>query len=207
MVKAFIFQKRKPLLQVNNCTAVILTGGESKRMGTDKASVVLSGKSLLGHVLAQLEPLFSEIMISVREKRPDMVYPQIVDVSEDRGPMVGIKAALEAVKTEWVFVIACDMPLISTGLIQHLAGLRSQHDAVVPFAFDRPQPLFGFYNKTCLPLMEARMKQGQRSMIRLLDDLDTFLLSEQQVKAIDPELKSLLSLDTMEDVKEVERLK
>ena len=195
------------MLQINNCTAVILTGGESKRMGSDKASVVLSGKSLLGHVLAQVEPLFSDILISVREKRPDIVYPQIVDSSKQRGPMVGIKSALEAAKTEWVFVIACDMPLISTGLIQHLAGLRNQHDAVVPFVFDRPQPLFGFYNKTCLPLMEDRMKQGQRSMIRLLDDLDTHLLSEQQVRVMDPEFKSLLSLDTMEDVKKVETMR
>jgi len=192
------------LLQINNCTAVILTGGESKRMGADKASVVLAGKSLLGHVLAQLEPLFADILISVREKRLDIAYLQIVDDVDERGPMVGIKAALEVVKTDWVFVIACDMPFISTGLIQHLAGLRSQHDAVVPFAFDRPQPLFGFYNKTCLPLMQARMKQGKRSMIRLLDDLDVCLLSEQQVKKIDPKLKSLLSLDSLEDVNNVE---
>jgi len=192
------------LLQINNCTAVVLTGGESKRMGSDKASVVLAGKSLLGHVLAQLKPLFADILISVREQRLDIAYPQIVDGSKQRGPMVGINAALEAVKTDWVFVIACDMPFVFTGLIQHLAGLRSQHDAVLPFAFDRPQPLFGFYHKTCLPLMEARMKQGQRSMIRLLDDLDTCLLSEKQVKAIDPELKSLLSLDSLEDVKKVE---
>jgi len=192
------------LLQINNCTAVILTGGESKRMGADKASVVLAGQSLLGHVLAQIEPLFSDILISVREQRLDIAYPQIVDGAEDRGPMVGIKAALEQVKTDWVFVIACDMPFVSMGLIQHLAGLRSQHDVVVPFAFDRPQPLFGFYHKTCLPLMQDRMKQGKRSMIRLLDDLDTCLLSEQQVKAIDPELKSLLSLDSLEDVKKVE---
>ena len=58
-----------------------------------------------------------------------------------------------------------------------------------------------------LPLMEARMQQGQRSMIRLLDDLDTHLLSEQQVKAIDPECRSLLSLDSMEDVKKVETMR
>jgi len=174
-------------------------------MGSDKASVVLAGKSLLGHVLAQVEPLFADVVISVREQRSDIKYPQIIDDAQGRGPMVGIKAALEAVKTDWMFVIACDMPFVSTGLIQHLAGLRSEHDAVVPFAFERPQPLFGFYNKTCLPLMEARMKQGQRSMIRLLADLDVFQLSEQQVKAIDPELKSLLSLDTIEDVKKVER--
>jgi len=192
---------------IEHCTAVVLTGGESKRMGSDKASVMLAGKSLLGHVLEQLEPLFADILISVREQRPDIHYPQIVDKTEDRGPMVGIKAALEVVKTDWVFVIACDMPFVSTGLIQHLAGLRSDHDAVVPFVFDRPQPLFGFYNKTCLPLMEARMKLGQRSMIRLLADLDTFELSALQVKAIDPERMSLLSLDTLEDVKKVESLR
>jgi len=195
------------LLKIDNCTAVILTGGESKRMGEDKASVVLAGQSLLEHVLAQIEPLFSDILISVREQRLDIAYPQIIDSTENRGPMVGVRAALETVKTDWVFVIACDMPLVSTGLIQHLAWLRSQHDAVVPFAFNRPQPLFGFYRKTCLPLMQARMKQGQRSMIRLLDDLDVCLLSEQQVKKTDPELKSLRSLDSLEDVKEVERFK
>jgi len=194
------------LLQIDNCTAVILTGGESKRMGSDKASVVLAGKSLLEHVLAQLEPLFSDMLISVREQRPDIAYPQIVDKTEHRGPMVGIKAALEQVNTDWMFVIACDMPLVSTALLRHLAGLRYAHDAVVPFAFDRPQPLFGFYNKSCLPMMNMKMQQGQRSMIRLLDSLDTCLLSEQQVQAIDPEMKSLLSLDTLEDVKKVERV-
>jgi len=195
------------LQYINNCTAAILTGGESKRMGSDKASVVFAGKPLLEHVLAQLEPLFSDILVSVREKRPNIAYPQMVDHAKERGPMVGIKASLETVKTDWVFVIACDMPLISARLIQHLAELRSQHDAVVPFAFDRPQPLFGFYHKKCLPLMEAKMQQGQRSMMRLLDDLDIHLLSELEVKAIDPECRSLLSLDSMEDVKKVETMR
>jgi len=195
------------LFQINNCTAVVLTGGESRRMGSDKARIVLAGKSLLEHVLEQLEPLFSDILISVREKRADIHYPQIVDKTEERGPMVGIQSVLEQVKTDWVFVIACDMPFISTDLVQHLAGLRSEYDAVVPHVFDRPQPLFGFYNKTCLPMMEVRMKQGQRSMIQLLADLDAFELSEQQVRTIDPELKSLLSLDSLEDVKKVEDVK
>ena len=195
------------MFQINNCTAVVLTGGESRRMGSDKARIVLAGKSLLEHVLEQLEPLFSDILISVREKRADIHYPQIVDKMEERGPMVGIQSVLEQVKTDWVFVIACDMPFISTDLVQHLAGLRSEYDAVVPHVFDRPQPLFGFYNKTCLPMMEVRMKQGQRSMIQLLADLDAFELSEQQVRTIDPELKSLLSLDSLEDVKKVEDVK
>lgn len=192
---------------IENCTAVILTGGESKRMGSDKAATELQGKPLLRHVIEKIEPLFSELLISVHVLRADLKHVQIVDDSEERGPMLGIKRALEEANTDWVFVIACDMPFVSTMLIQELANKRESFEAVVPFVFDRPQPLFGFYSKTCLTKMEARMKQGQRSMIRLLAELDTCLLSEQQVKAIDPQLKSLMSLDTAADVKNMECLK
>lgn len=185
---------------IAHCTAVILTGGESKRMGSDKARVLLSGKPLFEHVFDRLQPVCSDIWISVREKRADLSYPQVVDSSNDRGPIVGIKSALEVVNTDWLFVVACDMPWISTGLIQHMAELRSQHDAVVPFADDRIQPLFGFYHKRCLPLMNARIKQRQRSMMRLLDALDTHVLCEQEVRHIDPELRSFISLDYMDDV-------
>lgn len=192
---------------IENCTAVILTGGESKRMGSDKAFTAFQGKPLLEHVLEKVAPLFSELLMSVHTLRPDLNYEQVVDGSEGRGPMVGIKRGLEEVKTGWVFVIACDMPFVSRALIQRLADKRDSHDAVVPFVFDRPQPLFGFYHKSCLAKMEARMQQGQRSMIRLLSELDTYQLSEQQVSLIDPEFKSFISLDTMEAVNNMESLK
>lgn len=176
-------------------------------MGSDKAFIHFQGKPLLEHVLERVEPLFSDVLMSVHALQPDLNHEQVVDGSEGRGPMVGIKRALEEVKTDWVFVIGCDMPFASSTLIQQLADKRESYDAVVPFVFDRPQPLFGFYHKICLIKMEARMKQGQRSMIRLLGELDTYQLSEQQVKLIDPEFKSFISLDTMEAVNNMEHLK
>ncbi len=193
-------------MPVSDCTAVILAGGESRRMGKDKASTLLHGKPLLQHVLVQVEPLFSDVLISVRELRADIVNQQIVDDSTDRGPMVGIKAALEQVQTPWIFVIGCDMPFVSTELIQQLALHRDGHQAVVTHVFDRPQPLFGFYSKSCLPLMAERIEQGERSMIRLLDVLHTCMLSELQVKTVDPQFSSLMSLDTIEDVSRVESM-
>ncbi|MDQ7001080.1 MAG: molybdenum cofactor guanylyltransferase [Ghiorsea sp.] len=189
---------------IDDCTAVILAGGESQRMGADKAMVLLDGKPLLTHVLEQITPLFSQVLLSVHQLRSDVQYQQIMDDGEGRGPMLGIKRGLEAVTTDWVFVMACDMPFVSTALIQALAKQRASFDAVVPYGLDRPQPLFGFYAKTCLANMEARMQLGQRSMIRLLAELDTYVMPEQQVKRIDPELKSLMSLDTVEDVKKME---
>ncbi|MDQ7005179.1 MAG: molybdenum cofactor guanylyltransferase [Ghiorsea sp.] len=192
---------------IDDCTAVILTGGESQRMGADKAMVLLDGKPLLTHVLEQITPLFSQVLLSVHQLRSDVqyqTYKQVVDDAEGRGPMLGIKRGLEEVTTDWVFVMACDMPFVCTALIQALAKQRASFDAVVPYALDRPQPLFGFYAKTCLPKMEARMQQGQRSMMRLLAELDTYVMPDQQVQQIDPELKSLMSLDTVEDVKNME---
>ncbi len=191
-------------MTISNCTAVILTGGESKRMGSDKATTKLHGKLLLTHVLEKIEPLFSELLISVHALRPDLKYKQIIDDSEDRGPMVGIKRALEEAKTDWVFVIACDMPFVATMLIQALANKREFFDAVVPYVDDRPQPLLGFYAKTCLPVIEVQMQQGQRSMMRLLDKLNTCLVAEAQIKEVDPSLKSFISLDTVEQVKAME---
>ncbi|MDX8397683.1 MAG: molybdenum cofactor guanylyltransferase [Mariprofundaceae bacterium] len=192
---------------IENCTVVILTGGESKRMGSDKALTKFQGQSLFSHVIEKVEPLFSEILISVHSLRADLKHRQIIDDAEARGPMVGIKRGLEEADTDWVFVIACDMPFVSTMLIQELASKRENFEAVVPFVHDRPQPLFGFYSKACLEKMEARMKQGQRSMIRLLGELDTYAMSEQQVLLIDADLKSLISLDTMKDVNKMECLK
>ena len=182
----------------------MLTGGESRRMGTDKAMAEINGKPMAAHIVEAIDPLFSDILISVREFRTDVTLPQVIDTSSERGPMIGIKSALEAVQTDWLFVIACDMPFVSTELIQTLALRREQHDAVLSYVSDRPQPLFGFYAKSCLPLMQSSIAEGQRSMMRLLDELDIYLLPEEEVKAIDPQLKSLMSLDRVEEVKKME---
>jgi len=170
-------------------------------MGADKAMVPLRGKPMLMHVLEQITPLFSNIVISTRELRENLPCQQIIDASEDRGPMVGIITALEAVESDWLFVIACDMPFVSHALIRLLATNRDAHDAVVSHVHGRVQPLFGFYAKTSLPMMKRQMQQGQRSMIRLLDKLNSSIVSEQQVREIDPQFESLISLDSIEDVK------
>jgi len=191
-------------MHLTDCTAVILAGGESRRMGADKATTLMHGKPLLQHVLEQLQPLFADIVVSVREPRHDIDCAQIIDISEGRGPMVGIQAALEQVSAHWIFVIACDMPFAAVPLIRLLASKRESHDAVVCYAHDRPQPLFGFYARSCLPMLHARIANEERSMIHLLGALDSYMLAESQVKAIDPELMSLMSLDRAEDVKRME---
>jgi len=188
---------------IENCTAVILAGGESRRMGRDKTHVEFRGKSLLNHAIANLSPLFDEIVLSVREplsidlSQSNIV--QVMDAGEERGPMMGIVAAMASVRTDWVFVTGVDMPFVVPAVLQQMADQRSGHDAVLAEVDGYFQPMPAFYAKgTCLPAMQDCIAQDRRSLMRLIPSLSTAILTEQDLRPLDPGLRSFTDLDTPE---------
>jgi len=186
---------------IDDCTAVILSGGESRRMGRDKAGIEIDGKTLLQHAVDVLSPLFSELMVSVHAPRSDLGLPQVIDAFDGRGPMVGIASALAAIKTDWLFVAGCDMPYLSSELIRHMAGKRQGHDAVLAEIGGCVQPMPAFYAKdACLPAMQARIEQGRRSLMRLIPSLHTAILIEDDLRPFDSDLRSFSDFDTPEDL-------
>jgi len=195
-----------PILPIKNCTCVILAGGESRRMGQDKASVLLADDSLLNHVICRVQPLFEKMLISVRESREHLLIPQLCDSINDAGPMTGIATALERVDSQWVFAIACDMPFVSSGLVDAMAEKRDDHDMVVPFVGGSLQPLAAFYSKSCVPCMQSQLERGDRSLKSLIRKLDASIFTEGECKRYDPDLRSFLDLDTPEDVARVRSL-
>src|SRR5512145_660039 len=124
---------------IENCTALILAGGESRRMGQDKASLVLDGRTLLQNVAATLQPLFDEVIVSVRQPRSDTGLPQVCDAPGQVGPLAGLAAGLERASHSWLFAAACDMPFITPPLIEYLARQRADWQAVVPMVGGYPQ--------------------------------------------------------------------
>ncbi len=190
---------------ITNCTAVILAGGESRRMGRDKAHVEFRGKSLLNHAIANLSPLFGEIVLSVRdplvvdESQSNIV--QVMDAGEGRGPMMGIVAAMTEVGTDWVFVTGVDMPFVVPELVVHMAEQRPGHDTVLAEIDGQLQPMLAFYAKrACLPAMQSRIAQGRRSLMRLIPSLNTAILTEKELRPLDPDLHSFTDFDTPEDL-------
>ncbi|MES0371195.1 MAG: molybdenum cofactor guanylyltransferase, partial [Mariprofundaceae bacterium] len=131
---------------INGVSCVVLAGGESRRMGTDKAHVKLAGSSLLERVLKVVTPLFDDVMVSRHDHDGDCVgdgegVRVIEDQLDGRGPVVGLCSALQQARHDYVFVTACDMPFIAPGLISYLTSLRSGFDIVVPVRDGRPEPL------------------------------------------------------------------
>jgi len=187
---------------IENCTAVILAGGESRRMGRDKTQIKFQGQTLLDRAIANLSPLFGGIVLSVRQPFLAIDLPQVIDAGEGRGPMMGLVAALEYARTDWVFAIGVDMPFVVPEVLREMAELRIGHDAVLAEIDGRLQPMPAFYAKeACLPAMQARIEQGRRSLMRLIPSLHTAILTAETLRPFDPDLRSFTDFDRPEDVR------
>jgi|UPI000370BF71 molybdopterin-guanine dinucleotide biosynthesis protein A len=186
-----------------HCTAVILAGGESRRMGCDKSQLQLGEASLLEHALNHVRLVFSHVAVSVRQPRDDIDAVQWCDQGAERGPMMGIAAALSRMTTPWLFVLACDMPLVSSALIRQLADQVQQDDGadvIVPRINGYMQPLCGFYSLRCLPAMEARIAAGQRGVQSLIATLNARVIDGDSMA------QQLIDIDTPQDVKKIESI-
>jgi len=193
---------------IADCTAIVMAGGQSRRMGGDKATTLLGEQTLLQRVVDSVAPLFAELRISVRAPRADLPWPQIYDRHQDAGPLAGLCAALEAVTTPWIFALATDMPFVKPALIELLAQRRGRFDAVVPVADGHPQPLAAFYSVSCLATIRVLLDadDGQRSLRAALDRLNVCYVGESELLAVDPGRRSFVDLDTPQDLAAARRI-
>jgi molybdopterin-guanine dinucleotide biosynthesis protein A len=186
---------------IADCTALVLAGGKSRRMGQDKAQLVVADATLLQRVVAIVRPLFANVVVSVDKLRPEIGLPQVCDEHENAGPLAGLAAGLAHATTPWVFAIATDMPFARPTVIEALAQRRNDFDAVIPVAGGHAQPLLGLYSRTCLPAIRNLLaSEGRRSLHALLEQLNVCYVDESEMRMSDPELASFFDLDTPEDL-------
>lgn len=148
--------------------AIILAGGSSSRMKTDKALLKVGGVTLLEKIARELEPRFAEIIISMNP-RQELDFPSYTRVTDDRpgqGPMMGVLAGLRAARRPVNFVIACDIPEINFDFLRRMIPFTEDHDVVVPVTADNKlEPLFAFYHRRVIPRMESLLDRGIRKII------------------------------------------
>ena len=185
---------------IDDCTAIILAGGDSRRMGRDKANLPFAGKTLIQTVIATMQQLFPAIIVSVREPRPEIGLPQVCDMHADGGPLTGLVTTLGRIATPWAFVVACDMPFVSPAMVEQLAQHRAQQQAVIPLVHGQVQPLAAFYAINALPWMRASLALGDKSLMGAISHLNVSYVDESQILKADPQLRSFFDLDTVQDV-------
>jgi len=185
---------------IEDCTAIIMAGGDSQRMGRDKANVVLDGQTLLQSVITTMQQLFPQVIVSVRQPRAGIDLPQVCDDEPNGGPLAGLAASLGQITTPWAFMVACDMPFVVPEVVELLAGYRLRHQAVVPIVHGHPQPLAAFYAASCLAPLRASLAAQQKGLRGVLKQLDVRYVDEAEMLEADPHLRSFFDLDTPQDV-------
>ena len=109
------------MIDKKDITGIILAGGKSSRMGTDKGFLVLKGKSFIQHSIDVLKPLVSEIIIVSDNPEYDAFnFKRIEDIIKDAGPIAGICSGLKASSSQYNLVLSCDIPLIKAEILQKL---------------------------------------------------------------------------------------
>lgn len=154
----------------------ILTGGESRRMGTEKSRLILGGQSFVERIARELSSVTPSIKLVGDKTSGAGTSLQVApDIFPRWGALGGVHAALSACSARWALVVACDFPFATSELFAKLSSLREDFEAVAPIQNDGiPQPLCSLYRvEPCLRLAEQMIKSGERKPIALLQSVDT----------------------------------
>jgi len=146
--------------------AFILAGGLSRRMGTPKGLLRIDGETILERVAQTVAGLFGRLSV-VTDRAHEVALlklPVLADTFKQCGPLGGLHAALGAASSDAVFVIACDLPFVSPRLISSLWSAHNLAGVTIPSSGGRIHPLCGFYAKSLLPVVESRLRAGERAM-------------------------------------------
>jgi len=148
-------------------TGALLVGGESRRMGENKAFLKI-GETML----CERNDVCQEVLISSRqaESYEKFGYPVILDRIKGKGPLGGLYSILSEARHEYVFLVACDMPLLSGEGIRSLYGQLGDYDALVPKALGKLHPLHAFYHKRILALVEQNVWKEKLRISEILDE-------------------------------------
>jgi molybdenum cofactor guanylyltransferase len=183
--------------------AIILAGGQSSRMGFNKALLDFNGKPLIHVLVERILPVTDHILISSND---DSCYrflniPVVPDQYRGQGPLAGLHAAMHRDICTDYLVLACDLPNLQTPFLNRLISFVKGFDAAIPRTSDGlAHPLCAVYRRTCLPSVEKALLRGANKVI------ETFLNNSLNIRWIAPdegqfENTDLANINTPEDLR------
>lgn len=188
-------------------TAVVVAGGRSRRIQTDKAFLDIGGKRLLDRVLEVIVPMFSPVYINSNtpELYREWGLQVLPDIFKDTGALGGMYTGLVHAATQHVFCVACDMPALNPQFIRYMTGQINGYDALIPRTPDGFHPLHAIYSTRCISKIEELLTQNRLKISHLFPKVRTGYVTEDQIRVFDPSFESFLNLNTWQDVLEARK--
>ena len=191
-------------------SVAVQAGGQSTRMGENKALKPFLGRPLIERVVRRLEPIADELLITTNEDGAfDFLnHRQERDVRAGFGPLGGLYTALVAASHPSVAVVACDMPFASAPLVVASTGILLQEDVDVVIAQSPEgyEPLHAVYRrKACLPAIETSMDAGQMRVISWFPRVRVRRLTQAELDWYDPDGLAFWNVNTPEEFAQAEQ--
>ncbi|BBA69322.1 formate dehydrogenase accessory sulfurtransferase FdhD [Geobacter sulfurreducens] len=199
-----------PRGRIPGVTGVILAGGQSSRMGSNKALLPYRGGRFIESIHRQLSEYFDEVIVVTNTPEQYEFLPcrKVTDIHEGMGALAGIHAGLHHSSNPAAFVVACDMPYLNGDLIRHLAFMADPGGVLIPESPTGLEPLHAVYGKGCLAAIEATLLSGQRRIVSFFGRTNVNRVNVAQIAAFDPEFNSFRNINTPTDyyrLREIER--
>jgi molybdenum cofactor guanylyltransferase len=182
-------------------TGIILAGGSSHRMGTDKSLLDLGGKPVIAHVINVMTSAFPRVVLVTNDpdKYARFGLPMTPDIIPNIGTLGGIHAGLSYLKKGAAFFTASDMPFIRRELIDYLVGAFHNTDAVVPYVNGEYEPLLAVYAKRCLSAVEKTIASRKRRAVDFLSNVRLTTIRDDEFHSVDPDFVSIFNINMPED--------
>ncbi|MBN1193412.1 MAG: formate dehydrogenase accessory sulfurtransferase FdhD [Coriobacteriia bacterium] len=190
-------------------TAAVLAGGRSQRMGVDKTLLPFDGEPLVRRVAEIAAQVCSDVIVVTNrpEALEDAGLSEDVRVIADevayQGPLGGLITALDSAKDEWVLALGADMPWLEPAVIRALWDSRDGAQVVLPTSEKGPEPLLALYHTSVLPEARRVLASGRRRLVTVLPAVKVVEVSLDTLRRVDPELRSLVNVNTPEELLEV----
>ncbi|GAB4244113.1 MAG: formate dehydrogenase accessory sulfurtransferase FdhD [Deltaproteobacteria bacterium] len=187
--------------KIPGVTGVILAGGRSSRMGSDKALLPHPGGRFIEAIERRMEELFDEVIVATGEAGRYEFLPcrRVPDLYPGTGALGGIHAALRESSSERIFVVGCDMPHLVPELVRHLCSLSEGADVVVPESEGGLEPLHAVYRKSVLPAVEEALRDGRFRVVSFFDKVRVRRVPRAEVERVDPRGTAFRNINTPEE--------
>ncbi len=186
---------------MENLTGIILAGGKSQRMGTDKGLLLLKGKPFVTHIYEALKPIVGDniVVVSSNADYDALGYNRIEDMIADKGPVGGLYTALKQSKTKFNLVLSVDVPLVSTELLQWLVAKHEDSFMVTQVQVqDKESPLIAVYDRSIRILLGEHLAGNQLKLRDVIAEVN-----HQTLEVPSKWSKQVQNINTEEDYKKI----
>lgn len=192
-------------------TVVIQAGGQSERMGRDKALKPFLGRPLIQRVIDRLAPIADELLVTTN--RPDeyafLGVRLVTDLAPGRGALGGLYTALASASSPLVAVVACDMPFASARLLETAAGIlvKEEADVVIAKSDEGYEPFHAVYRRqVCLPAIQSAIEADHWKVVAWFPSVNVRELTPSEVLEADPTGRAFWNVNTPDEFSAAETL-